>query len=178
MFRNSILTAILTALFAAMPTARADDDQTWKLGVMITGLGGGDRGCVVNHVFDNSPAMEIGLEPGDVLLTVNGQLASDTQGVRNMIFSSDSVTLVLKRGNGYFQKDVTFTNVVPDQSQGLGGNGAATVMASQKKVTKVATYAVQAPKPLGGKSNTVPKPLAPYKPLVHPNPMSKPTIKR
>ncbi len=149
MFRNSILTAVLSAaaLFSAVPTVRADDCQTWKLGVVISNLGGGDRGCVVNQVFDNSPAMEIGLEPGDVLLTINGQLAADPRGVRNTVFASDSVNLVLKRGNSYFQKDVTFTTVIPDQSNNGSGSGTAvTTMMAQKQVKSVKTYAVQAPK--------------------------------
>ena len=164
MFRKTLVTAalLIVASFAA-PAATAQDGQTWKLGVLLTGLGGGDRGCIVNQVFDNSPASEIGLEPGDVLLTVNGQLASDPNGVRNTVFANDSVTLVLKRGNGYFQKDVSFTNVTPDQGNNNGyGGEAVPVMAPQKKVSVVKTYAVQAPKLPAGKVNTAPKPQTPY----------------
>ena len=146
MFRKMILAAVLSVITSCFfaTTSSAQDDQTWKLGILITSLGGGDRGCVLNQVFDNSPAKEIGLEPGDVLLTVNGQFASNTQNVRNTVFANDSVQLVLKRGNSYFQKDVTFTPAIIGQQD--FGNGPVPVMVKQKSVKTVKTQAVQAPK--------------------------------
>lgn len=152
MFRKLLLTA---ALFAITATANAQEPQ-WKLGVVISTLGGGDRGVVVNQVFDGSPASQMGLEAGDVLLTVNGQLAADPQAVRATVFASDSVTLVLKRGNTYYQKDVTFGVAVPlppdgdlqSNGGGISGGSGPVVPGGGQVVTSAAVRVSGGPKPV------------------------------
>lgn len=179
MFRKLILTAVLTAAaLTASSAARAQDDQQWKLGVVISNLGGGDRGVVVNQVFDNSPAKDIGLEAGDVLLTVNGDLASDPLAVRDTIFACDQVALVIKRGNGYFRKDVTFSPANSNDQANAGGGGTVVTTAACKVVTSVKTRAVQAPSlppakptvvPGGSKPQGKPTPVKPTPTPIKPN---------
>ena len=181
MFRKLFLTAALTAAaLTASPAARAQGEQTWKLGVVISSLGGGDRGCLLNQVIDGSPAQDIGLAPGDTLLTVNGQLAADPLAVRATIFASDSVVLVLKRGDGYFQKNVTFEVPGGNQANNGGGQVVTTAVAS-KAVKSVKTVAVAAPnlagvKPLAHPAKPVvsPKPPVAPKPVPHPAPKTVP----
>lgn len=145
MFRKLLLTAVFAALTAVTATAQ---EPQWKLGVMLTSLGGGDRGLVVNQVFGGSPAEQMGLEAGDVLLTVNGQLAADPLSVRATVFASDSVTLVLKRGTNYYQKDVTFGAAAPpagggdSQSNGGGISGISGPVVTSGPVTVVAAQRV------------------------------------
>ena len=177
MFRKLILTAVLTvATLTTCSVASAQDGQPWKLGVVISNLGTGDRGVVVNQVFDNSPAADIGLEAGDVLLTINGDLASDPLAVRDTIFACDQVALVIKRGNGYFRKDVTLTTTSNnDQSNQGGGGVTVTTAVAQRMVTNVKTQAVKAPFLPQANAKPQVKPQPSTSPLHAPKP--QPTVK-
>ena len=124
--KYSLLAVVACAIAAPVAFAQdPSDPNAWRLGVRVTVLGGGDRGHVINQVFDGSPAQQMGLEPGDVLLTLNGQLVGSPADVRNTIFASDSIVLVLKRGTTYFQKDVQFAAQAPPSDPGMPGGGTS-----------------------------------------------------
>ncbi len=85
-----------------------------------------NRGAVVTQVVNDSPADEAGLEPGDVILSVDGRAASSAAAVRNAIgLTSAGETIELEVLRDGRARIVAATIVAPklvelDESQ-LGG---------------------------------------------------------
>ncbi|HLG52707.1 MAG TPA: PDZ domain-containing protein, partial [Steroidobacteraceae bacterium] len=83
----------------------AGDAETGKLGLAVRPLSGGERlqlrtqGRLVVEVSEG-PAADAGVEPGDVLLAVNGVAVESVAEFRNFISeASRAVALLIQRGN-------------------------------------------------------------------------------
>ena len=83
----------------------AGDADTGKLGLVVRPLSGGERlqlrtqGRLVVEVSEG-PAADAGVEPGDVLLAVNGVAVESVAEFRNFISeASRAVALLIQRGN-------------------------------------------------------------------------------
>src|SRR5262249_22679417 len=103
MMRSGLLSAfVLAAVLAGAPLAQAQS----RLGVTWQGRPGG--GVVVRGVERNSPAESLGLQPGDVVVTINGQLmVRGTQATEAVITSGGQVNLLVRKADGrYEQYDV------------------------------------------------------------------------
>ncbi len=169
MFRKLILTAVLTALAISGVSARnggqlprpggtpakpqpanndygAPDapkpDQEWRLGVDLTS--NGRNACTVTRVYPGSPAAEIGLQVGDVVVSINGKLADDPHAMRDLVFASDKAVIHLYRGGSYYEAEAVFENQI---SQVPGGNGTTVAVCAkvlvQKKMKKIPQSAVK-----------------------------------
>ena len=85
-----------------------------------------NRGAVVTQVVNDSPADKAGLEPGDVILSVDGRAASSAAAVRNAIgLTSAGETIELEVFRNGRARTIAATIVAPklvelDESQ-LGG---------------------------------------------------------
>jgi S1-C subfamily serine protease len=88
--------------------------QPMVLGIAARPNFGG--GMLVTAVYDGMPAAQMGLMPGDVILTVNGQFVNSHEDMRAAVDAlTDHVTLVLARPDG------TFVQVDADISHVYGG---------------------------------------------------------
>lgn len=68
------------------------------------------RGAVISRVENNSPAARAGLEPGDIIVSVNGREVKNSYDIRNMIGLmqiGDKVTLDFFRNNALNQATAT-----------------------------------------------------------------------
>lgn len=68
-----------------------------------------DQGVLVRQVFDNTAAAGMGVQPGDVILSVNGAPISSMTDLRNEVGANnvgDPVSVVVRRGG----KDVPLTS--------------------------------------------------------------------
>ena len=89
------------AIAAHLPTSSSD---TGKLGLAVRPLSGGEREQLHTEgrlVVEESggPAAEAGVEPGDVLLAVNGAAVATISDFRNSVTrSGDTVALLIQRG--------------------------------------------------------------------------------
>jgi Predicted membrane-associated Zn-dependent proteases 1 len=82
---NILLAFILLSGFFMLPT-----------GVLI------GNGVMVHSIVENSPAEEAGIEPGDIILEVNGNPVYNWGDMQNMVKSSDEgeeITLLLQRSH-------------------------------------------------------------------------------
>jgi S1-C subfamily serine protease len=88
------------ALFVvASSTARAED---WRLGVKLFAVSGG--GVKIAEVIPNSPADEVGLQPGNVIMTIDGQLITDVEQARDKVFSAgNEIDIVYRDGSDFYQ---------------------------------------------------------------------------
>jgi serine protease Do len=70
------------------------------------GLKAGERGVVVTDVEDGSPAAEAGLQPGDLIMSINRQPVPDIEGYRKALADLGSakrlVLLVKSHGASHF----------------------------------------------------------------------------
>lgn len=94
---------------------QSQSDKEWKLGLTLV-EGGKGVPCKVVEVFSDSPAARIGFRKGDVLISINGDIADDPLNVRNTIFAEDSVSLVYRRGAVHYQTDVVFDSETESDS--------------------------------------------------------------
>ena len=83
----------------------ADDAETGKLGLLVRPLSGSERlqlrtqGRLVVEVSEG-PAADAGVEPGDVLLAVNGVAVGSVAEFRNVVGEAGrAVALLVQRGN-------------------------------------------------------------------------------
>jgi C-terminal processing protease CtpA/Prc len=87
--------------FAGFATA-AEQDQPWRIGVFVTSNGG--RGVKILEVYDNSPAEALGLVPGQIIWSVNGQKCSNATMFRRQIFQSgDRVSLIILEAGFWYR---------------------------------------------------------------------------
>src|SRR5262249_30727296 len=85
----SLLGLVLAALVPGLVQA-----EEWRLGVKMFAVPGG--GVKIAEVIDNSPAAEIGLQPGNLI--------SDPAQAREKIFSAgNSIDIVYKDGDDFYQ---------------------------------------------------------------------------
>jgi hypothetical protein len=109
----SLKYSLMATALALSVVAGPASAQDWKLGVsMVTNPGGGIQ---VLQVFDGSPAQQIGLEAGNVILTVDGTLWSDPLALRDYILDGRTgVRLVFQHAAGFTEADAQFEVVTAD----------------------------------------------------------------
>ncbi len=92
---------------ALTPTARVEDGET--AGVLDFVPDYGDLPVIVRDVEPNTPAAEAGLQPGDHILTVNGQPVGSAEQVTQFIreHNTEPITLTVDRVGQ--RKDITAT---------------------------------------------------------------------
>lgn len=81
---------------AYAPLGSLTPDERTHFGITVQG----DNGVVVRNVAVRSPASQAGLEPGDVILKVNGQELTSTDDLNQIILNhkvGDTLTLVISR---------------------------------------------------------------------------------
>lgn len=94
-------------LFCASSQALARD---WKLGVEVMDAGGG---ALIMAVFNGSPADQMGLMPGMVIVSIDGYLIDDVYTMHNYIMQPGrrAVTLIYSDGSQFIQQDAWFSVV-------------------------------------------------------------------
>ncbi len=105
--KRLLVKAVAVAVVAFLSVSSSFASDQWKLGVGLlpqpnTG------GILITQVFDGSPAQQLGLAAGDVIISVNGAIVNDPLAVRQTVFSSDSVVLIFQDGNGFHEVTATF----------------------------------------------------------------------
>jgi len=97
---RTILTSLATVMVVAV-VAAAQPVQGMTLGIQAEPNHGG--GMLVTKVFADYPADDMGLAPGDVIVTVDGDVVNTHAQMRRAVDNiRDHVTLVVKkRNNGY-----------------------------------------------------------------------------
>jgi len=98
--RAASVTLLSLALVAVVSGAAHAED--WRLGVkLFSATGGGGK---IAEVIDNSPAAEVGLKPGMVILTIDGKLINAPEQARDKIFSAgNDIDIVFKDGDDFYQ---------------------------------------------------------------------------
>ena len=87
---------------ASGPVSAREQDQSWRLGVYV--LSNGGRGVKIQDVYDNSPAESLGLVPGQIIWSVNGQKCTNALQFRKLIFQSgDRVSLIILEGGFWYR---------------------------------------------------------------------------
>jgi S1-C subfamily serine protease len=79
------------------------------------------QGAAVSRIENNSPAEKAGLQPGDVIISANGQTIKDSHDIRNLVGLmqvGDNMDIEYIRGNE--KKTVTATISKPEQVQLVG----------------------------------------------------------
>ena len=69
-------------------------------------------GLYISAVEDGSPAEELGIEPGDVLIRINDTRIYDAGDLETMLYNfdaGDTVTIVIARGGEYYQAELELT---------------------------------------------------------------------
>ena len=91
------------------------------LGVQWTGVGSGSRsrleipeGVYLSGVADDSPAMNAGLQKGDVIISMDDEEISYSTDLSRIILNNEagseiSVTVMRPSGEGYTEMDLTVT---------------------------------------------------------------------
>lgn len=97
-------------------------------GLAFIGLGGGQTTNEVAAVTAGSPALAAGLEPGDVIVAVDGQATPTFEEVRDAVEGrfGDTVTLTVRRGNSELSLEATLDVPHPDgERRGVGFLGVS-----------------------------------------------------
>lgn len=120
-------------------TTYLDKDQTDNLtdslkgtqhgiGVLIS-VNDEEKKIIISKVYDNTPAMEVGLVSGDEIVKVNDKLVSESENLKDitaLIKSSDEVRLVIQRDGvdkEYTLKTADFYNPSVEENIIEGANG-------------------------------------------------------
>lgn len=82
---------------------------------MIKGFGlkQSQKGALVSHVFEGSPAHKAGIEPGDIILRFNNRAVVDSPSLRNVVALSQQATSIpveILRDNRRVIKDVVLVS--------------------------------------------------------------------
>lgn len=109
----------LAFLTLTVSVAAADpplNPQDWKLGIKITEntIAGQKTGVKILEVFPDSPAERIGLQPGDIVQSVDGVLFNDPLALRADIMGKyrKEIAIIYERGADFHQQRVALKNVV------------------------------------------------------------------
>jgi len=97
-----------------------------ETGRLMMGIIMSDLGVVVTQVNEGSPAEEAGIQPGDVLLTVDGKRVYDMDELTEEINSVDAgeeVTLRLQRGIEFIYINNLMPEVTSDDQLSIGVDG-------------------------------------------------------
>ena len=87
-----------------------DLDQTMIKGF---GLQQSQKGALVSHVFENSPADKAGIEPGDIILNFNNKVIIDSPSLRNLVALTQqdiSITVEVLRDTRRMIKNVVLVS--------------------------------------------------------------------
>jgi regulator of sigma E protease len=99
---NVLLAFVLLSAFFALPYSVIASD-----------------GLMVHYVVENSPAQEAGIEPGDIILEIDGQpihKRGDVQDIVNSAEGEEEITLLLLR-NGYEEERALKPELDPESQQ-------------------------------------------------------------
>lgn len=108
MFTLHRKTLVLACLTCLLGTGVASA-QSWRLGVKIDSNAG--SGVRILEVFPNSPAEKIGLQPDQVILSVDGELYNDPFLIREKIMfnSGDQIKLVVFEAGSMYEVSCDFS---------------------------------------------------------------------
>jgi S1-C subfamily serine protease len=130
MRRISNVITVALALLACTAVAQAAPE----LGVTWRGVATGKGGVKITKVEDNSPASELGLEAGDVVVAINGKLVNTrTEATDAVAASKGQISLILQDGPGGF---VQIDAQLDEEGKGLVAGAGKTTVKNVKK-TKV-----------------------------------------
>lgn len=65
------------------------------------------HGILIHRVITGSPASRAGMLPGDIVLEINGVKVNTSEEIYKAVRSSNSITMVVRRGNELYQLQVT-----------------------------------------------------------------------
>ncbi|XP_047466370.1 serine protease HTRA2, mitochondrial-like [Mugil cephalus] len=65
------------------------------------------HGVLIHRVIQGSPAKRAGIQPGDVVLEINGVTVNSSEEIYHAVHSSDKVTMLVQRGHETIQLQVT-----------------------------------------------------------------------
>lgn len=91
--------------FTGMTIRQVDDEI-----IRYLGLSPQTRGAVITEIYRNSPAARAGLEPGDVIVSVDGQRTlreDDVLVIINDGITGQTISLTVQRGDETLQKSIT-----------------------------------------------------------------------
>lgn len=104
--RFTVLTAL--ALCVGFATASESMPSRLKIGVEVVKRAGG--GVKVTKVYDDSPAKEIGLRPGIILVEVDGRPANDPLKLQDYVLgkqeADETFRLVYRDGPKFFAVEI------------------------------------------------------------------------
>jgi regulator of sigma E protease len=123
------------------PVARTEDGETAGFLDFLPDYG--DVPVVIREITPDSPASEVGLQPGDQILAVGGQPVRSAEQVTRFVseHKTEPITLTIKRSGR--QMDVTATaRKLPDGKERLGFGPAEDIPEVRVGVVGAARYAV------------------------------------
>ncbi|XP_017158069.1 serine protease HTRA2, mitochondrial isoform X2 [Poecilia reticulata] len=66
-----------------------------------------NHGILIHRVIPSSPASRAGMLPGDIVLEINGVLVNTSEEIYRAVRSSDTINMVVQRGNELYKLKVT-----------------------------------------------------------------------
>uniref|UniRef100_A0A674EQ36 HtrA serine peptidase 2-1 n=1 Tax=Salmo trutta TaxID=8032 RepID=A0A674EQ36_SALTR len=64
-------------------------------------------GIMIHRVIMGSPANRAGMKPGDIVLEINGTKVNTSEEIYNAVRTSDSITMVIRRGQDLLRLHMT-----------------------------------------------------------------------
>lgn len=64
-------------------------------------------GIMIHRVIVGSPANRAGMKPGDIVLEINGTKVNTSEEIYNAVRTSDSITMVIRRGQDLLRLHMT-----------------------------------------------------------------------
>jgi predicted metalloprotease with PDZ domain len=102
MLRHFVSGVVVGLFVASLTQGHAQDkNQGYRLGVKTFPAAGG--GVKIAEVAEHSPAKEIGLKPGQTMLTLAGKLVKTNADVQALLAEGDTVDVVYKDGDQFYQ---------------------------------------------------------------------------
>ena len=92
---GGVITNFILAIFLIAIAITAAPNSNFRSA--ITGEVPQNSGAVFEEVMPNSPAERLGIQPGDVVTSINGVQNPDIEQVRNQIQSASELSFVLER---------------------------------------------------------------------------------
>ncbi|PWA16649.1 hypothetical protein CCH79_00004400 [Gambusia affinis] len=66
-----------------------------------------NHGILIHKVIPSSPASRAGMLPGDIVLEINGVMVNTSEEIYKAVRSSDTINMVVQRGNQLYKLQVT-----------------------------------------------------------------------